>query len=232
MTLATVSANEQLPLKLKVALPRGLASIWCGENHATIEALEALAAGTVRGQFVLMGPEGSGKTSLLHALVDDAVEAANMVAAASARAIGSQLVAWSQGIALLALDDVDQLAGDEVLERALFALLNARHDQRLVTMLACSVEPEFTLRDLRSRFHASTRLIVLPLGADAAFEAFAERAQALGIALSAPVRAYLRPRVARNLPALLALLAQIDEHTLSVQRKVSVPLLKALLQER
>jgi len=224
---------EQLPLKLKIAFPRGLAAVIAGDNQAVIDVLLAIAGRTAAaGVYVLRGPAGVGKSVFLRALVEDASAPASVLDALARANLGDQLLPATAGIGLLALDEVEASAGDAQAEEALFGLLNARHDQRLSTVVALTGDPEFKLKDLRSRLSLAVQLTLKPLAPEAAFAAFVERAERLRIPLSGKVCAYLETRVERNLQSLLALLARIDDSTLRTQRRLTVPLLKELLQDR
>lgn len=224
---------RQLPLRLKVPLPRGLAGFYVGENAPLLHALADLTSHPRAALHSILGPSGSGKTALLAALVEESTELAALIDASTLRELGPDAIAATKTIGLLALDELDQLSGDPRCENALFGLLNARHDAQQITVMAMRVEPIFALADLRSRQQASVHWNLSPLHADDAFLAFIERAQALGIVCTPAVCDFLKPRVERNLKSLFKLLAKIDQHTLSAKRALSVPMLKELLlQER
>ena len=131
--------------------------------------------------------------------------------------------------ALVALDQVDAVAGDPAWELALFDLCNRIEDRhgRLLLAAACAPrELALQLADLRSRLCASN-VFHLPPYADAERAAILQfRAAGLGLAISAEAAQFILHRAPRNMAALLDCLRALDQATLDHQRKPTIPVIK------
>jgi DnaA-homolog protein len=223
--------SEQLPLKLRWRSVGGLRSFVFAEDSLLSAVSVALALGHERGAHLISGGAGAGKTALLRALIEDAEVPATLLDAAMVAELGARLVSISANVALLAIDDVDQIGANPPAAEALFALLNARHDAKLATVMTRTRASSSALKDLDSRLNACTQHALKPLDAAAALALFRKRADESGIALSPAVLSFVETRVERDAASLLQLLADIDHDTLRAKAKLSVPRLKRLLAD-
>lgn len=135
---------------------------------------------------------------------------------------------------LLALDDLDAVAGNVAAEHALFDLYNrARADGRTL-LFAASAAPNhlgIDLPDLRSRLGACTRFALKPLDAAERRSVLGDYAAERGIELDQAVLDWLFTHHARDLGTLLDLLDQLDRASLAAQRRITVPFLRDFLRQ-
>jgi DnaA family protein len=204
----------QLTLDLLPPAPPTLDNFVTGRNAEALAALRAVAAGS-GAQFVhLWGAPGSGRSHLLHALVPLAPDRHRVATFEPART-------------LYVVDDVEMLGSDD--QAALFGLQNevrGRPGARLVT--AGSAPPAMlALRDdVRTRLAWGLVYRVEPLhDADKAV-ALAAHLRARGILPAEDLIPHLLAHRPRDLRALIALLDALDAYALSLQRPLTVPLLR------
>lgn len=228
--------SAQMPLSLRwpswLRLEQFDAS---GASQGTTAALAAAAHDAQAPWVFVSGPAGSGKTHLLVATCHAAqtggrraqyVDVGELAAprAGRLRALG--------GSDLLALDDVDALAGTPADEHALFDLYNRCRAEGSVLLFAAAARPALLplgLPDLRSRLAACTQGRLRPLDEGARRAVLHARAAARGIELDEAVLDWLFAHQARDLGTLTGLLERIDRATLAAQRRVTIPFLRQLL---
>jgi DnaA family protein len=227
--------SSQLPLSLRWPAQQRFDAYVAGDNAVAVGLLDAAACSVEAPWVFLAGPAGCGKTHLLIAACAAANESGRSAqylplrrvrehAAEALRALG--------GSEVLALDDIEAVAGDDAAEHALFDLYNRCRVERY-TMLYSSLAPPaqagFRLPDLVSRLSACAQAVLRPLSDSGRREALRQRAQARGLVLEEAVLDFLFARAQRDLASLTALLERIDREALAAQRRVTIPFLRQLL---
>jgi DnaA family protein len=196
-----------------------------GRNAELLAVLRSQCRpGTTERMVYLWGDPGSGRTHLLGA-------------AARAAERSGRLAAWFPGLAdaasgLLLVDDVERL--DAAAQAVLFARYNEARDAGGCLLAAGSVAPaRLPLRpDLLTRLAWGLAYQVHALTDEDKSVALEQHARARGLRLPAEVSAYLLRHERRDLPSLMAMLDALDGYSLEVQRPITLPLLRELLQAR
>ena len=237
----------QLPLALRWPRRQRFEHFHAGVNAAALAGVRALASDPRAPWIYLHGARGSGCSHLLMAACHAA--SAGHASPEPGRGTDGRVVQYLplasvadpaaaiRGVAgceLLALDDLQVIAGDRAAEHALFDLYNrarAEHAALLFAANAAVAQLPLLLPDLRSRLGACTQFALKPL-ADAERRQVLKRQAALrGMALEDAVLDWLFARHARDLGALLDLLDKLDQASLAAQRRVTVPFLREFLRE-
>lgn len=227
---------RQIPLDLRWPPHQRLDAFWPGGNTVALREVSALAQGANGPWVYVHGAEGTGKTHLLIGACRAAVEAggaARYLSLASVPAPRATAIADTAVDGLLAIDDVQALAGDGGAERALFDLFNRARGARARMLFAAAVAPAelgIGLPDLVSRLSACTQCTLRPLddpGRRAMLRMLAER---LGLRLDDEVLDWWFARQPRDPASLVALLERIDRAALAAQRRVTVPFLRTMLR--
>jgi DnaA family protein len=180
---------------------------------------------------VLWGQSGAGKTHLLQALCR-AEPQALYLPLRQLRDHGPEVLEGLAGHPLLVLDDLDAVVGRRAWEERLFQLCDRALNERGKLCCSSGIAPaalDFVLADLRSRLQLAVRFQVQP--ADDATRAvlLQHLARRRGMELKHEVAEYLLNRHRRDLPALLAILDQLDRSSLAEQRRLTIPFIKAQL---
>lgn len=230
--------TPQIPLAMRLRERAVFDSFVAGPNALAVQALRATARGEAREALWLSGPAGVGKTHLLQALCAEAQHgqrASAYLPLRELRELGAEVLSGWQQMQVLAIDDLEAVAGDRAWEQALFGLHREAQERGAVLVATAREPPQalpFALPDLASRFAAATLLPLRPLDEAQQREALRLRAQARGLDLPEETALYLQRRFPRDLPTLYQLLDTLDEAALAAQRRVTVPFIRSVLESR
>ena len=224
---------KQIALDIGLASAPSLSNFFAGPNEAALRHLELWAGSSVRSPVptYLWGEPGSGKTHLLKAVVETLREQGARVGWLDASV--QEPPEFSESWAGVILDDCHLYTA--VQQHGAFnwfvnALSSADGHPRWVLAAGGLPPADLALReDLRTRLgwghvfelHALTepeRRAVLRIEADAR-----------GVFLSDEVMGFMLNRFSRDLSSLMQLLDQLDGYALQTQRAITIPLIKAML---
>ena len=218
---------KQIPLAIGLEAARTFENFLPGPNAAALAHLQMLAPGAP--PVSLWGPPGSGKSHLLHAVVERAQQQGESTAwfeaAVPAPWQAPEHCGW------IVLDDCQAL--DEAQQQAAFALFVDAGAEGAVVLAAGSVPPvDLDVReDLRTRLGWGHVFALQPLAEPEVRSALRREADRRGTFLTDEVMDYLLTRFARDLKHLMTQLDRLDEFSLSTKRAITVPLLKQMLAE-
>ena len=228
--------SAQLPLTLRWPAHQRFEAFEAGDNGVALDLLQRAASEPSQAALYLSGAPGSGRTHLLIATcaaANAAGRSAQYLPLATLSANADGAIRAFGGSALLAIDDVDAIAGDGAAEHALFDLYNRCRAEGASLVFAASAPPSqigIALPDLVSRLGACTQIALKPLGEAERRVLLRSRAAARGIDLDESVLDWLFAREKRDLGSLLAMLDRVDAASLAAQRRVTVPFLRKLLE--
>lgn len=226
---------EQLPLDVGLADFARFESYFPGPNSPAVHAANEAACSPTHTLMWLCGGEGVGKTHLLQAIVSAATEHGFRAVYLPLGQESELPPAVADGLGeldVVCVDDVDTVAADPDWERALFALFESARESSARLILAASQTPSrsaFSLPDLVSRFSSAAVFRLHQLSDAEKLEALRFRAASRGFALPDDVIAYLIKRVDRSMSSLFALLDKLDHEGLVAKKKISVALVKSVL---
>lgn len=227
---------RQFPLDLRWPPHQRLDAFWPGGNVPALQAVSDIADGVSDAWLYLHGASGAGKSHLLIGACRAVIESnrparyVSLVALPAPRATAIVAVS-AEG--LLAIDDVQVIAGDSEAERALFDLYNRARAANARLLVAADASPSelgIMLPDLVSRLSACAQCALHPLddaGRRAMLRLLASR---VGLRLDDEVLDWWFARQPRDPASLVALLQRADRAALAAQRRVTIPFLRELLQ--
>ena len=187
------------------------------------------------------GPEGSGRSHLLHA-IGNAAQHASLEHVSLSSADPTSWVRLEENISAMAqrdipsvitVDDVDHL--DDRLVGSLFRILNAVQASRAIHIFMAGKDAPANLKlreDLRTRLGWGLVFQTQLLDDDEKIQALSEAAKARGLVLSPEVLPWLLNRFYRDMPSLMALIDALDAYSLETKRAVTLPLVRELLQPK
>ena len=229
--------GPQLPLALRYP-PEQRFETWIGAP-AVLAQLKSLARGDggrlLGRNFYLQGAIGSGKTHLLLATcaaVDALGGRCDYLSLARVRGRARAAFEGLECTGLLALDDVDAIAGNREDEIALFDLHNRARDAGSGLIYAARDVPAalpLVLPDLRSRLVQCTLLGLRMLDDVGRAEVLRQRAAARGLQFDEAALDWLLRRHSRDLSDLGMLFERLDQASLAAQRRLTVPFLRQVL---
>ena len=199
-----------------------------------VAALREQAAGSGEVMIYLYGPQGVGKSHLLQASchLAGAGGALYLPLRELADHRPEEVVQGVESLDLVCLDDVDRVLGRADWELALFHLSNRARQRACALLVSGNAAPRalgVDLPDLRSRLAWGIVYQLAQAGDEEKIAILQFRARRRGLSLSREVCSYLISRSARDLEALLDLLATLDKASLVQQRALSIPFVKAVL---
>lgn len=225
--------GPQLPLALRYP-PDQRFETWLGA-HAALAQMQAMAIGEPGDALYLQGGNGSGKTHLLLAACA-AAEAggrhANYLSLARVRGHARDALQGIEQAGLVALDDLDTVAGERNDEIALFDLHNRVRDAGAGLVYAARDVPAglpLVLPDLRSRLAQCTLVALRALDDDGRAAVLRQRAASRGLLFDEAALDWLLTHCSRDLSDLSALFEQLDRASLAAQRRLTVPFLRQVL---
>jgi DnaA family protein len=226
---------RQIALDIGVDVGPTLANFEPGENAAAVEHLQLWMAGSTRSPVptYLWGEQGCGKSHLLAAVAHAITSQGHSVGWLDASI--TEPSAFDSTWNVVLMDDVQ--AYSAVQQHAAFnwfvhaATPGSAHQPWVLA--AGSLPPQdLPLReDLRTRLGWGHVFQLQVLGDNDRRAVLVRHAQALGLTLNTDLLDYLLSRFSRDLGHLIDLLHRLDAFALQTQRPLTIPLLRAMLDE-
>lgn len=230
----------QLPLGIRLQDQSVFDSFLPARNEITLATLLTLAEGDLARLptcLWLHGAAGTGKTHLLQAVCARAGSVGRSCAylpLVEVAKLGPELLTGYGDLSFVCLDDAQAIAGQRDWERAVFRLhqeLDERGGKLLVSGEAPPAALGFVLRDLGSRLNGGLVLSLQALDEDEQVAALRLHAQLRGLQLSEDVAYFILRRMPRDMASLCAFLGELDEASLAAQRRLTIPLVKAVMEQ-
>ena len=227
--------QQQLTLNIAQPLAFAFDSFIEGENSQLVARLNMLADQAISGVLYLWGEAGCGKSHLLQALCQRVQE--NQLAGIYLNCkqlldLPAEAIDGMEQMDVVALDDVDALAGHDEWEEALFHFYNrAQMENTALVFSAVAPPPSINIQlpDLQSRLCAGETYRVKALSDANKRELLTRTAQQRGFNLNDDVADFIMQRSARDTASLQRAIEYLDQISLSEQRKITVPFVKRVL---
>lgn len=226
----------QIPLPLRLDPDLSFERFHPGPNREVIEQLESVALGETCVPVYVHGLKGSGKTHLLQATCIRSSQHGHLAMAIGMKDLPEALPSIFDGLNnldILCIDDIQTVAGIIEWEEALFALFNEFTDQGRQLVFGANAPPSlipFVLEDLKSRLSSAIVFGLQPLSEAECLEVLVTQARARGLEIPESVAVYLIRRVNRDLSYLMEQLEMLDVASLAASKKITIPLVKSVLQ--
>ncbi|HEY0332488.1 MAG TPA: DnaA regulatory inactivator Hda [Stenotrophomonas sp.] len=224
----------QLPLALRYPPDQRLET-YVDAPEGVIAQLRAVAVGARSDWLYLAGAAGSGKTHLSLSLCAAAEQAGRQAAYLPLQAAAGRLrdaLESFEGLAVIALDGLEAIAGTRDDEVALFDFHNRARSAGVSVLYTARAMPDglaLVLPDLRSRLSQSVRIVLPSLDDAGRASVLRERAQRRGLAIDDAAIEWLLVHSGRELSGLVALLDRLDRESLAAKRRITVPFLRRVL---
>jgi DnaA family protein len=145
---------------------------------------------------------------------------------------GTEILDDIENCDLVALDDVQCIAGLAEWETALFHAFNRLRDAGKRLLIGAKASPRelgIELPDLQSRLNTALVFHLHELSDDEKLRALQLRASRRGLYLADEVGGYLLTHTGRSMDNLFSALEKLDEASLQAQRKLTIPFVKEVL---
>ncbi|MGD8932249.1 MAG: DnaA regulatory inactivator Hda [Chromatiales bacterium] len=223
--------SVQLPLGITLRPRVDFSSYIPGRNAEAVARLRQ-----AQDPFIyLWGGPGCGKSHLLQAVcrqqskLEDRCTYVPLLKIAELQPV---MLEGLEDLDLVCLDDLEQLAGMEGWELALFNLFNQlreRHARLLVTAHLPPARLPIRLPDLASRLTWGPCYHLSMLDDDGRLELLIRHARQRGLELSSDTAGYLLQRIPRDIHHLVGVIEQLDAASLAAQRRLTTPFVRKVL---
>jgi DnaA family protein len=227
---------SQLVLPLRLADHAVFATFLNTGNEALLGLLGDLARSDASGGngCWLWGAPSTGKTHLLQAACECADERSIYLPMRLLSDAGPGVLEGLASRDLVCIDDIEQIVGDDMWERALFNLCNDITDADSRLIVAASASPRecpIALPDLESRLSRLPTFHLHPLAEADRAAALQLRARHRGLDLPSETARYLLSRSRRDMGSLYSLLDKLDLEALRAKRRLTIPFVRAVMKE-
>jgi DnaA family protein len=226
---------QQLPLEIRLADHAVFSNFLPAGNELVVNELKSAAARAEQPMVWVWGLPESGRSHLLQACIADADERGRRATYLPLDRVLELPVAALEGLGnfdVVALDDIDAIAGDPRFERAVFGLFEQLRQSggRLVVAAAAPPgEVRFSLPDLASRLKSGGAYRLQSLDDAGRLEALQIRARFRGFDLPDDTGRYLLNRMPRGPANLFRVLDTLDRAALVARKRLTIPFVRSVL---
>ena len=224
----------QLVLPLQLADHAVFASFLDHGNETLVSTLASLSSGDAGQGCWLWGAAATGKTHLLQAVCDQAGDRSVYLPLGMLASAGPDILEGLASRALVCLDDIDEVVGQDDWELALFNLFNELQEsggQLIVAARAAPRECGIALADLASRMSRLPVFQIHVLDEQQRVAALQLRARHRGLELPDDTAAYMLKRSRRDMASLYGLLDKLDLEAPRAQRRLTIPFVRDVLRQ-
>jgi len=236
--LVEVLLNTPAQLSLPLYLPddETFASFYPGENPSLLSAIQT-ALHQEHGTYIYFwSREGGGRSHLLHAAcaeLSQRGEAVGYVPLDKRAYFVPEVLDGMEHLALVCIDNIEGIAGDDEWEAAVFHLYNRILETGRTRLFITGDRPprqlNLSLPDLASRLDWGQIYKLQPLSDEEKLQALQLRAKLRGFELPEDVGRFLLKRLDREMRTLFTTLDQLDRASITAQRKLTIPFVKDIL---
>ena len=222
---------RQIPLDVSLSEYMTFETFYMGPNKSVVDSLR-----DEKNQLIwLAGLEGFGKTHLLHAFLNSHEHENKKVLylpMSESQDFTPDILDNLAQYDLVAIDDIENIIGDMTWEEQLLKFYEDSYSTRNKILITANDTPKglnFLLPDLSSRFNLALIERLRPMNEDEMIKAILIHSKARGFDLPEDSAKYLINRVPRDVSVLIDMIKLLDYESLSMQRKLTIPFIKTVL---
>tara|TARA_Y100000814_G_scaffold219723_1_gene164067 strand:- start:1261 stop:1941 length:681 start_codon:yes stop_codon:yes gene_type:complete len=222
---------RQIPLDVSLSEYMTFETFYLGPNKSVVDSLR-----DEKNQLIwLAGLEGFGKTHLLHAFLNSHEHENKKVLylpMSESQDFTPDILDNLAQYDLVAIDDIENIIGDMTWEEQLLKFYEDSYSTRNKILITANDTPKglnFLLPDLSSRFNLALIERLRPMNEDEMIKAILIHSKARGFDLPEDSAKYLINRAPRDVSVLVDMIKLLDYESLSMQRKLTIPFIKTVL---
>lgn len=210
-------------------------NFYIGQNAILLNGLRNFSQKIGEPYLYIWGKPGAGCTHLLQACCHAAQQHGFSVAYLPLNSLkknSSEILRGLESVDMVCIDELESIAEDSCWQEALFHFYNRLQEQSRYLLIAAKSVPNqlnLALPDLISRLASGVLFQVRELSDAERLIALQQRADSRGLELSEEVGQFLLQRLPRDSQALFSALTQLDKASLCLKRKLTIPLVKTIL---
>ncbi|WP_342146338.1 DnaA regulatory inactivator Hda [Rickettsiella endosymbiont of Aleochara curtula] len=211
-------------------------NFYIGQNAILLNSLQQFVLKRGEPYIYIWGNPGAGCTHLLqaccHAAQQQGFSVAYLPLSTLKKNKCSEILRGLESVDMVCIDELDSIMDDSSWQESLFHFYNRLQEQSRFLLIAAKHSPQqlnFSLPDLISRLSSGVLFQVRELNDTERLIALQQRAYLRGLEFSEEVGQFLLHRLPRDSRALFSALEQLDKASLSLKRKLTIPLVKTIL---
>ncbi|MEK9712664.1 MAG: DnaA regulatory inactivator Hda [Thalassolituus sp.] len=231
--MSSTTELTQLTLPMALRDDARFSNYYPGINAQVPQAIKDQWTTHGESYLYLWGAEGSGVSHLLQAACHYAEGKGHQSMYLPLKELadyGPMVLEGIDELPLVAIDDLQYVAGNREWEEALFHLYNRIRDRQGHLLIGADRAPlqmEVSLADLASRLSWGVVYHLELLNDEEKVQALILRARERGFDLMDEVAAYIMNRGPRDMAGLCHILECLDQASLTAQRRITIPFVKA-----
>ena len=197
--------------------------------------LSLLQNNTFKDDLLIFGTKDSGKTYLLQALCNyfsNQGKSSFYLPMKQAKELSVDILESLENMELVCIDGIESIVGNKVWEIGLFNLINRslNSENRLIFTSSKNIDVmNFELKDLDSRLRKIQSHELYALADDEILSALKHIANLRSIELGSKEAQYLLTYANRNISDLVQILESLDQLSMEMKRKITIPLIKEVI---
>lgn len=230
---------KQIPLPISLPERAIFDNYVVGNNQLLVSSLQNIFTPGVEEQQILLWSKNSyGKSHLLSSVCHLSAAKNKQVAYVPLRELASSDPSIFEGMENLdavCIDDLDLVASDRVWATQIFNLINMCRDRGTPLIMSASEHPrefELSFEDLRSRLLWGAVYHLKRLSDQDLLASLFSRARSKGLEFPVDAADYLLSHFQRNTADLLEFVDVLDQESLSQKRRITIPLIKQVMQQQ
>ena len=225
--------------------PKQLTFPWNKDNKSSFDSfyasklnkhlLSLLQNNTFKDDLLIFGTKDSGKTYLLQALCNhfsNQGKSSFYLPMKQAKELSVDILESLESMELVCIDGIESIVGNKVWEIGLFNLINRslNSKNRLIFTSSKNIDVmNFELKDLDSRLRKIQSHELYALADDEILSALKHIANLRSIELGSKEAQYLLTYANRNISDLVQILESLDQLSMEMKRKITIPLIKEVI---
>ncbi len=205
-------------------------------NSVLLHCLKNFSLKVGEPYIYIWGNSGAGCTHLLHACCHAAQQHGFSVAylplSTLQKASSPEILLESWAVDMVCIDELESIANNLLWQESLFHFYNRLQEQAQHLVVAAKSVPQhlgFSLKDLVSRLTSNVLFQVRELNDKERLVVLQQRARLRGLEFSDEVSQFLLLRLPRHSKTIFSVLEQLDRTSLRLKCKITVPLVKRIL---
>jgi DnaA family protein len=229
---------KQLPLPISLSPRATFENYVAGNNEEAVASFQNILDTKSELQLLIWGKGSRGKTHLLQALCHQAAEDNKNAAYVPLKELADsdpRLLHGLERLDIVCVDDIHLVGEHSEWAVELFNLINRCREQKTPLVFSSEKKPQeltLALEDLRSRLLWGPVYYLKNLSDEDLLQTIIQHASQLGLTLPVEVAQYLLKRSRRDIKELLEIIDQLDKETIIQQRKLTLPLVRSVLENR
>ena len=225
--------------------PKQLTFPWNKDNKSSFDSfyasklnkhlLSLLQNNAFKDDLLIFGTKDSGKTYLLQALCNyfsNQGKSSFYLPMKQAKELSVDILESLENMELVCIDGIESIVGNKVWEIGLFNLINRslNSENRLIFTSSKNIDVmNFELKDLDSRLRKIQSHELYALADDEILSALKHIANLRSIELGSKEAQYLLTYANRNISDLVQILESLDQLSMEMKRKITIPLIKEVI---